>query len=292
MRIARRFSAGCGGPARISPAGTAEAPSPAAPSGLNLLRQPPALKRRAILTHPLRDAPSQRRPRLCLTGRLTPPLPPPRQSAPATPCGPIPSLASIINLIGKHSSLITSFRAMRVTALIAAILLVGLLRVQADTAPYLAAEMKLQMIAAACASFEADYGVPAPQTNWFAELTAKPNAVVNQKRIVFLNASDTKDSRGRDLVCVIPGKHNVSGVDVYSLGRDGRSSSGGDDPDDINNWNPARPWSRYYCGIHIAAQQLALTAGGIVALFALFWLIRKRVKTEPHAAPNAAPPHR
>jgi hypothetical protein len=181
---------------------------------------------------------------------------------------------------------------MSVIRLTAAILVASSLSVRAYTAPHLAAEMKIQMITSACSSFASFYDVLPPQTNWFAELTAKTNALVNQKRIVFLDATDAKDPWGRDIVCLLPGKHNVAGVDAYCLGKDGRSSSGGDDPDDINNWNPARPWSRYYSGFHITSQQFSLAAGGIVLVAALLWFLRKLRKTEPLAAPNAASPHR
>jgi general secretion pathway protein G len=38
-----------------------------------------------------------------------------------------------------------------------------------------------------------------------------------------------------------PGTHNTNGYDLYSCGFDGISRSGGDDLDDINNWDPASP---------------------------------------------------
>ena len=38
-----------------------------------------------------------------------------------------------------------------------------------------------------------------------------------------------------------PGVHNTNGYDLYSCGFDRISRSGGDDLDDINNWDPASP---------------------------------------------------
>jgi general secretion pathway protein G len=38
-----------------------------------------------------------------------------------------------------------------------------------------------------------------------------------------------------------PGIHNTNGYDLYSCGYDGISKSGGDDLDDINNWDPNSP---------------------------------------------------
>jgi type II secretion system (T2SS) protein G len=178
---------------------------------------------------------------------------------------------------------------MRVARLIGTALAASSLAAQAHHAPHIAAEMKIEMISAACSSFEATYGFLPPQTNWFAELTASANSFLNRKKIVLLNATDIKDPWGRDLVCLIPGTHNTAGADVYSLGRDGRSSSGGNDPDDINNWNAARPWSQYYAGIHPGSQQIALVAGAVVLSLALYAVLRNRTKTEEVAPPSGGP---
>jgi len=45
-------------------------------------------------------------------------------------------------------------------------------------------------------------------------------------------------------VYVIPGKNNKLDFDLYSLGQDGQSATGGNDPDDVNNWDPDS--GRYY----------------------------------------------
>jgi type II secretion system protein G len=44
-----------------------------------------------------------------------------------------------------------------------------------------------------------------------------------------------------DYVYRCPGVHNTNGYDLYSCGFDGISKSGGDDLDDINNWDPDSP---------------------------------------------------
>jgi len=46
------------------------------------------------------------------------------------------------------------------------------------------------------------------------------------------------DPWGNIYVYRSPGIHNTNGYDIYSRGPDGISRSGGDDHDDINNWNP------------------------------------------------------
>jgi hypothetical protein len=41
-----------------------------------------------------------------------------------------------------------------------------------------------------------------------------------------------------------PGTYETNGFDLYSLGADGISRTGGNDPDDINGWDDH--WKRYY----------------------------------------------
>jgi len=50
-----------------------------------------------------------------------------------------------------------------------------------------------------------------------------------------------QDPWGHDYIYCCPGIHNTNGYDIYSCGFDGVSKSGGDDPDDINNWDPSSP---------------------------------------------------
>jgi hypothetical protein len=65
------------------------------------------------------------------------------------------------------------------------------------------------------------------------------------------------------------------GFGIYSCGRDGVTSSNGNDLDDLNTWNYARPWAAYYekqmrsDEIRRSAMLLAVTllvAGGIITL--------------------------
>jgi type II secretion system protein G len=64
------------------------------------------------------------------------------------------------------------------------------------------------------------------------------------------------------------------GFGIYSCGRDGVISSNGNDLDDLNTWNRARPWAAYYAKqmrrvqIRRSAMPFAvalLVAGGIIA---------------------------
>lgn len=49
------------------------------------------------------------------------------------------------------------------------------------------------------------------------------------------------DPWGNVYVYLCPGTHNTNGYDLYSCGYDGISKSGGDDLDDINNWDQDSP---------------------------------------------------
>ncbi len=56
----------------------------------------------------------------------------------------------------------------------------------------------------------------------------------------YLDAIPT-DPWGNAYVYRCPGIHNTNGYDLYSCGFDGISKSGGEDIDDINNWDPSSP---------------------------------------------------
>jgi hypothetical protein len=53
-----------------------------------------------------------------------------------------------------------------------------------------------------------------------------------------------RDSWGHSYRVVVEGEPDVTFVGVYSTGRDGRSDSRGNDPDDINSWG--LDWREYY----------------------------------------------
>ena len=64
------------------------------------------------------------------------------------------------------------------------------------------------------------------------------------------------DPWGNGYVYRYPGIHNTNGFDLYSLGPDGVSKSGGGDLDDINNWDPASPHGGDYSGLSYGARLL------------------------------------
>lgn len=48
------------------------------------------------------------------------------------------------------------------------------------------------------------------------------------------------DEWGHAYVYLCPGLHHTNGFDLYTKGPDGVSTTGGEDPDDLNNWLPMR----------------------------------------------------
>jgi general secretion pathway protein G len=86
-----------------------------------------------------------------------------------------------------------------------------------------------------------------------------------------------------------PGIHNAKSFDIYSCGRDGLSRSNGNDPDDVNNWNPPPTQGPDYSGdmtglrvfgcvfiVSIAAlaciSRMLRPSGNLHGLMAVSWL--------------------
>lgn len=85
------------------------------------------------------------------------------------------------------------------------------------------------------------------------------------------------DPWGREYVYRYPGIHNTNSYDLYSTGGDETSKSGGDDPDDINNWDANSPRAGAFSGSFmemISALLLALLlspfACGVCTVAAIF----------------------
>jgi len=68
-------------------------------------------------------------------------------------------------------------------------------------------------------------------------------------------------------VYVIPGKNNKLDFDLYSLGQDGQSATGGNDPDDVNNWDPESYF--YYRRVDPARTRAVAVHVALVLLAAL-----------------------
>ena len=101
----------------------------------------------------------------------------------------------------------------------------------------------IRHLSATIDAFRDQYGVYPPPETRKEELVGTTNATLNTLRIRFIESERRLfDPWGNAFVVVAPGKHNTNSVDLYSLGRDGRSATDGNDPDDINNWNPEHTW--------------------------------------------------
>lgn len=92
-----------------------------------------------------------------------------------------------------------------------------------------------------------------------------------------------KDPWGNDYVYRLPGRHHPQSFDLYSLGKDGRSKTGGSDPDDINNWDANHSWVQYYSGLPVYDWAI-YAALLIVALLCLVYARRCRLLRKRQAA--------
>ena len=112
-----------------------------------------------------------------------------------------------------------------------------------DRSRITAAKFDITIINGMLDSFATDCGRYPTATEGLSALIRCPtNIPPTQWRGPYLNpARIPSDPWGNQCVYRFPGLHNTNGFDLYSCGQDGTSRSGGDDPDDINNWNPKSP---------------------------------------------------
>ena len=109
-------------------------------------------------------------------------------------------------------------------------------RTQADRARTVRSDIR--MISTALQMYKTDTGHFPTQTQGLAALCWKPQGIGTSVSSGPYLQWVPKDVWGNDYVYVFPGKNGKLGFDLYSRGRDGKSATGGDDPDDMNNWDP------------------------------------------------------
>ena len=114
-------------------------------------------------------------------------------------------------------------------------------------------------------------------------LINRPANVPPTKWTKYLDADRVpNDPWGHPYVYRCPGLHNTNTFDIYSGGLTGTSKSGGDDPYDINNWNPSSPlaWPQEY-ETH-RRQQIRCVGGAaiFVLVLAVTWLNKRIRKSE------------
>jgi general secretion pathway protein G len=112
----------------------------------------------------------------------------------------------------------------------------------AEHAPYVAARADIAGgLKVALDHFEIDCGHYPTTSEGFAGMVNCPTNFSGGKWSgPYLDAIPI-DPWGNVYVYRCPGIHNTNGYDLYSCGYDGISKSGGDDLDDINNWEPHSP---------------------------------------------------
>jgi general secretion pathway protein G len=90
------------------------------------------------------------------------------------------------------------------------------------------------------------------------------------------------DAWGHAYMYRCPGLHNTNGYDLFSCGADGKSASGGDDPDDINNWNEDSPTTTWDEASEFGELPKAAILGSVfcLAVLALAWRQRRIGESE------------
>ena len=84
-------------------------------------------------------------------------------------------------------------------------------------------------------AFEVDNGFYPKGRDGLQALIVQPNEAKNW-RGPYLKQEIPLDPWGNEYVYEYPGKHNINGYDLYSMGPDGRAGN----EDDITNWSTAR----------------------------------------------------
>jgi general secretion pathway protein G len=104
---------------------------------------------------------------------------------------------------------------------------------RSEQARITAARTQIAAFATALDAFEVDNGYYPKGRNGLEDLITQPRDAQNWKGPYLKDLP--KDPWGNDYIYEYPGKNNVNGYDLYSMGPDGRE--GGDD--DITNWQTA-----------------------------------------------------
>jgi general secretion pathway protein G len=128
------------------------------------------------------------------------------------------------------------------------LLLISLLCIHScgrSSARVLTPKTEIAAFSTALNSFRVDTGRLPSTAEGLGALITKPAPVPdNRWHGPYLDVVNV-DPWGHSYVYRYPGMHNTNGFDLYSLGPDGVSKTGGDDPDDINNWDPSSPHAGY-----------------------------------------------
>jgi general secretion pathway protein G len=101
---------------------------------------------------------------------------------------------------------------------------------RSEQARITAAKTQIAAFSTALDAFEVDNGYYPKGRTGLEDLITQPRDAVNWKGPYLKDIP--KDPWGNDYIYEYPGKHNVNGYDLYSMGPDGRENT----EDDITNW--------------------------------------------------------
>jgi general secretion pathway protein G len=114
------------------------------------------------------------------------------------------------------------------------------------TTTYTRTHADMMRLSFALEAFRLELGRYPTQSEGLMALVIGPADVPKAKWEPYFKELQRTDAWGHDFVYRFPGIHNKGSFDLFSLGEDGVSKSGGLDADDINNWDPYRSWLDHY----------------------------------------------
>lgn len=113
-----------------------------------------------------------------------------------------------------------------------------------NVAPVACARAYLIQLSGMLEQFRSEYGRYPTQDEGLAALVEKPKTLTDVHWQPFIRELP-KDPWGGDCVYVYPGVHHPDKYDLYYLGQDRISKTGGEDPDDIDRWNLKKAEDHY-----------------------------------------------
>jgi type II secretion system protein G len=162
----------------------------------------------------------------------------------------------------------------------------------AYTVPENAAYADVKQITGSLLVFQLDCGRFPSEREGLSVFTRRP-ADIPESKWERLGNVPTQDPWGHPYIYRFPGIHNRDYFDLYSLGEDGVSNSGGCDSDDINNWDASLSWTRHYAdrrSLVGRTRPALLVFGPFVlagALVLLAWKARgRRLRSASSIAPS------
>lgn len=148
----------------------------------------------------------------------------------------IPTRRDIIRPRGREAgfTLVEMLLVLVILATLAAIV-VPKFAGRSEQAKITAAQAQIANFEIVLDAFEVDNGFYPKGRDGLQALIVQPNEAKNW-RGPYLKQEIPLDPWGNEYVYEYPGKHNINGYDLYSMGPDGRAGT----EDDITNWSTAR----------------------------------------------------